>query len=153
MLALCGCARVEVRHVGAGDKSDGVHFYEPTPYLLVTDTVTPAPSGGGADKHSLTSTIIYFPDLQRHYVVNVRQGWGSVNGSVKLVNGWMLDTLGAQTDSKGPETITAVSGLLKEAAGVAARSATGQIQPGLYRIHIDENGDVKLVPQTGWALP
>ena len=34
-----GCAEVKVLHVGADDKTaEGVHFYRPEPYLLVTET-------------------------------------------------------------------------------------------------------------------
>jgi len=124
-----------------------VHFYEPRPYLLISDQ--PNDKATNAASHSYSSAIIYLPDKSQRYVVQVKQGWGTVNGSVKLANGWMLDTLGAQTDSKGPETITAVTGLLTAAGGLAARS-NEQPKPGLYRIDIDAEGNVKLTRQSDW---
>jgi nitrogen fixation protein len=150
LLGLSGCAHVEVRHVPPADVSDGVHFYEPRPYLLITDQVRR--DDKGVDQHSLTSTIIYLPDKTRHYVVKVRPGWGTVNGSVKLADGWRLESLGAQSDAKGPETITAVSGLLREASGVALMSRDVTRAPGLYLIDIQPSGTVKLVPQAGWKI-
>jgi hypothetical protein len=141
---LCGCAHVEVRHVPDGDVSDGVHFYEPRPYLLIADQTKP-----GTNEHAFTTSIVYLPDKARYYVVNVIPGWGTVNGSVKLADGWRLDTLGAQMDSKGPETISAVSGLVTAAAGMAVKTDKHP-QAGLYRIDINTNGDVKLTRQAGW---
>jgi nitrogen fixation protein len=104
---------------------------------------------GKVTDHAYTSTIIYLPDKTRQYVVKVKQGWGTVNGSVKLADGWRLDTLGAQTDSKGPETITALTGLLKEAGGLAIKS-NEQPQAGLYLIEIGTDGTVKLKRQLDW---
>jgi hypothetical protein len=148
-LVFCGCAHVVVRHVAENDKSCGVHFYEPRPYLLVTDQ--PIVMGTNGVVHSYTSTIIYLPDKSQRYVVQIKQGWGTVNGSVKLANGWMLDTLGAQTDSKGPETIAAVTGLLKEAGGLAMAVKTEeQPKAGLYRIDIDKDGNVRLTRELDW---
>lgn len=148
---LCGCAHVEVRHVPDGDVSDGVHFYEPRPYLLIADQPK-VDDTGKVTGHSYNSTIIYLPDKSQRYVVQIKQGWGTVNGSVKLADGWRLDTLGAQTDSKGPETITAVTGLLKEAGGLAAMATKGNESPkaGLYRIDIDKDGNVKLKRELDW---
>jgi hypothetical protein len=163
---LCGCAHVEVAHVSAHDRSNGIHYNEPVPFLWVTDVVTPAapatPAAGTTPampatpkKDTITGTIIYLPDQSQRYVVRVRPGWGTVNGSVKLDNGWMLDTLGAQSDSKGPETITAVTGLLAGAAALAPRmvGAPAPPAPGLYRIAMDTNNNVRLVPQPGWKFP
>jgi hypothetical protein len=142
-LFLSGCASVTLTHVNDNDTSDGVHFYEPRPYLLVSKEVKK--DANGKEENQFTNQIIWFPDHSRRYLVKVHSGWGTVNGSVKLQNGWMLDTLGAQMDSKIPETITAISGLVKEAGALA--SAPG---PGLYRIDIDEKGEVALVKQEKW---
>ena len=138
-----------VRHVADTDKSDGVHFYEPRPYLLIGDQ--PTDKGTKGVVHAYTSTIIYLPDKSQRYVVQIKQGWGTVNGSVKLANGWMLDTLGAQTDSKGPETIGAVTGLLKEAGGLAMAVKGNELpKAGLYRIDIDKDGKVTLTRELEW---
>jgi hypothetical protein len=143
---LTGCSSVKVTHVDDNDTSAGVHFYEPRPYLLVTRNAS-GTSG-------LMSQIIWLPDHSRRYKVEVTSRWGSVNGSVKLQNGWMLDTLGAQTDSKIPETIAAVGGLLAaipKATGFAPPPAPA-LTEGLYLIEIDGRGEVSL-KKTGQLHP
>jgi hypothetical protein len=143
MFLSAGCARVKITHVDNSDTSPGVHFYEPRPYLLVS--VQKKKDDKGVEHNEFSSQIIWLPDPTRRYVVQVEPGWGTVDGSVKLTNGWMLTELGAKSDSKIPETITAISGLVKEAAALA-----DQPQQGLYRIDIGSDGTVTLVRQIGW---
>jgi len=140
---ISGCAEVQVKHVDDRDTSDGVHFYEPRPYLLVSNQQKQDDKGNV--QNQVTSQILWLPDPSRRYVVKIKPGWGTVDGSVKLQDGWMLDTLGSKTDSKGPETITAVTGLVR-AAGVKA----DQTSQGLYLIDIAPDGTVNLVKQPGW---
>lgn len=128
---LTGCAQVRVTHVKADDRSGGVHFYEPRPYVLVTRA-----------GDTLTNQILWLPDPSRRYQVEIIPGWGTVDGSVKLQHGWMLETLGAQTDSKIPETISAVGGLVTAAVKTLDRSAGLPLKEGLYLIEIDEQGEV-----------
>lgn len=145
---LSGCASVSVTHVADGDKSDGVHFYEPRPYLLVAAQSKTTPGAGGAPavtSTEYTSQIIYLPDTTKLYVIKANSGLGTVNASVKLKDGWMLTDFGDQRDSKIPETITALTGVAKEAAALAA-----QPPEGLYRIDIGADGSVSLAKQAGW---
>jgi hypothetical protein len=140
---VAACARVEVTHVNDSDVSDGVHFYEPRPYLLVgVQTVKDAQ---GKEQNQYTSQIIWLPDHSRRYKVEVKPGWGTVDGSLKLANGWMLTDFGAKSDSKMPETLSAIAGLVKESAALA-----NVPQQGLYRIDIDGDGKVTLARQDGW---
>lgn len=140
---LSGCAQVVVAHVDDADNSDGVHFYEPRPYLLVG--IQKKKDDKGHESNEYTSDIIWLPDHSRRYKVMVKPGWGTVDGSVKLTNGWMLADLGAKSDTKIPETISAIAGLVKETAALAAAP-----QQGLYRIDIDDKGNVRLTKQAGW---
>lgn len=153
---LTGCSSVKVTHVDDSDTSAGVHFYEPRPYLLVTKTE--AKDASGNLTNGFMNQIIWLPDHSRRYKVEVKSGWGSVNGSVKLQNGWMLDTLGAQTDSKIPETIAAVGGLLAavpkvvpEVQGVPPPPRPA-LTEGLYLIKIDGSGEVSF-KRTGQLPP
>jgi hypothetical protein len=142
-IALClltGCARVRVTHVSADDRSPGVHYYEPRPYLLVTRV-----------GDNLTNQILWLPDPSQRYLVEVCPGWGTVDGSVKLRDGWMLDTFGAKSDSKGPETITAVGGLVTAVVKATERSAGPFLKEGLYLIEIGEGGEVSF-KRTGKAV-
>ena len=153
---VCACARVIVTHVPAGDVSNGVHFYEPRAYLLVgmehktDEKKTDENKAGEKTKvpDHYTSQIIWLPDPSRRFNVEVKPGLGTVDGNMKLSNGWMLSEFGAKSDSKIPETVTSVSGLVKEAAGFAAAEVTSEV--GLYRIDIAPDGSVKLVKQHGW---
>jgi hypothetical protein len=140
---ISGCAEVQVKHVVDQDTSDGVHFYEPRPYLLVSNQQKQDDKGNVQNQFS--SQIIWLPDHSRCYVVKIKPGWGTVDGNVKLQDGWMLDTLGSKTDSKGPETITAIAGLVREVAVKA-----DQTPQGLYLIDIAPDGTVNLVKQPGW---
>lgn len=133
---------VTVTHVKDGEVSPGIHFYEPRPYLLVTKTE----GKDATDKltSTFTSQIIWLPDHSRRFKVEIKSGWGTVNGSVKLQNGWMLDTLGAQMDSKIPETIAAAGGLLTAVISKEppTRAMAGLLSEGLYKITIDAEGEV-----------
>lgn len=131
------CAHVDVHRVSAQDRDNpslkGVRYYEPWPYLLVTQQDT--------DKGPVySSSIVYLPCRAREFVADVRPGWGTAEGTVELKDGWMLSSLGSKLDSKGPETITAVTGLLGALTGGTKAAAGPQLAPGLYRIEFDENG-------------
>jgi hypothetical protein len=138
-----GCAEVQITHVSDkdADNDSDIHFYEPRPYLLISAAVKP--DAAGKSQPDVTTQIIWLPDHTRRYKVKIKPGWGTVDGSVKLVNGWMLDSLGSKMDSKIPETITAVSGLIKESAALSALSGDAQKdsqKAGLYRIDIADDG-------------
>jgi hypothetical protein len=146
---LTGCSSVKVTHVPDDDTSEGVHFYEPRPYLLVTKTE--AKDANGKVTSNLVNQILWLPDHSHRCKAVVKSRWGSVNGSVKLLNGWMLDTLGAQTDSKIPETIAAVGGLVAAIPKGPTISAL-ELTEGLYLIQIDANGEVSF-KKTGQVRP
>jgi hypothetical protein len=102
-LTASGCARVEItRLADANSYSEGLRFYRPAPYVVTS-----------LEKDNVcTSRIVYLPDPEQEYVLRVHSGWGSVDGKVTLENGWNLASLGETRDSKAPETITAVGGLV-----------------------------------------
>ena len=106
-------------------------------------------------KLTLQSQIIWLPKTDEQYAVSIKPGWGTVDGSIQLQNGWMLTTLGSKTDSKVPETISAMSGLITNIAKAAVPGAKAVVpgggevnvlKPGLYRIEFSSDGYVsKLV--------
>lgn len=113
----------------------------------------PACYVSGNVTNAFVNQIVWLPDHNRRYTLQINSGWGPVNGSVKLQNGWMLDTLGAQSDSKIPETIAAVGGLV---AAVPKGQKTvsplvAALTEGLYRIDIGSNGEVSF-QRTGQVI-
>lgn len=98
---LSGCA-----HLDFGDK--GLTYYDPTPYLFVTTT---------ADCVT-TATLVVVPGSKN--AVKFVSGYGTADLSLSLSNG-MVTNAGQVTDTKIPETITAISGLTT--AAVSAMKA------------------------------
>ncbi len=129
LFILCAsCAHVEVsRLLKDSDYKQGIRFYRPRPYL----------ARALSDK-GCTDTLVWLPDKSQEYVIVAHSGLGSIDSKVSLENGWNLTSYGEVRDSKIPETITALSGLLTAAAGVKAKG-TPQTTclPGLYRFSDD----------------
>lgn len=140
MMAI-GCARVEVRRLSDAERSSdatlGTRFMQPWPYLLVTEQ-------SKADKSvERMASVVYLPRTDAEYVVNVVPGWGTVDGSVQLKDGWMLQSVGVKADSKIPESISAISGFVTAASGILKGAGGPDLNPGLYRFEFDENGLIK----------
>lgn len=90
-LILGGCA-------GLDFGKEGLTYNEPKPYLFVS-----------VDKDCLsTATVVSVPGNEKH--VKFKSGFGSADLSVTLSNG-ILTSVGQKTDTKIPETITAMAGL------------------------------------------
>jgi hypothetical protein len=126
LLLLSGCAHLDFNDFTDG--KGGATYYDPKPYLFVStnkDCVT-------------TATVIVLPEKKR--TVTFHSGFGSADLSVGLSNG-MFTSVGQKTDTKIPETISAVASL----ATVAAAFLRAKPEPerpctpwaGLYPI---ENG-------------
>lgn len=171
---LSGCASVSVTKVTSGDE-EGIRFYRPHPYLLVTEeppakadaetgsSAIQKPKSGqtaanaGASSAPADSTgnvnvqIVWLPDLSESYAIRTNSGLGAANSSVTLKDGWQLTQFGGSVDTKIPETITAFTGALQAAAGVAktltvappARSE--KIKPGLYRLEFNKGMVTRIV--------
>jgi len=136
-----GWAKVKVKklaHVQESDGSikavyeEGVRFYRPHPYLLVTVNSTTGPQ----------TTLLWLPNTADEYVIRTEGWWGSAKMEATLESGWNLAKIGTASDSKGPETIAAIAGFLgnlKGPAGETLAKPTFVLDPGLYRLLFDEN--------------
>jgi nitrogen fixation protein len=117
--------------------SEGIRFYRPAPYLVTS-----------LEKDGCTRRIVYLPDPDEEYLIRVHSGLGTVDAKATLENGWNLTALGEARDSKVPETITAVGGLL---AGVRAtgfapeKPAAGPCKVGFFKLIYDK--------KLGWDAP
>lgn len=101
-LALSGCASLEF-----DAKGPGLTYFEPKPYLAVSK----------AADCKVTAAVLVLPGEKK--TLAFHSGYGMADLSASLANG-MLQSVGQRTDTKIPETITAVAGLATAAARVAA---------------------------------
>ncbi len=92
-VALAGCAHLEFKA-----SEPGLTYFEPVPYLAVTR----------ATDCKVTATVLVLPGEQR--TLRFHSGYGSSDLSATLSNG-MLQSVGQKTDTKVPETITALAGV------------------------------------------
>jgi hypothetical protein len=120
------CATVKITEITPNAPyKDGLRFYRPELFLLVTED---------KDGNFLNASVISLPDRTQEYVLRSTIGIGAVEMSATLEGGWNLTALGANIDSKVPETINAIT-----AAAQATRAASLQPSPlplklGLYQI-------------------
>lgn len=104
---VAGCAGLEFY-----DKptTGALTYYDQTAYLMV-DTLPDC---------TKKSSILTVPGQARS--VAFRSGYGSADLSIAMSNG-MITNVGQKTDTKIPETISALSGAVKDVAGVAGLRA------------------------------
>jgi hypothetical protein len=101
------------------------------------------------DKNQCAPVIVNLPDANADSVIIPRQGLGTVSMKPQLSDGWNLTALDSATDSKIPETITAISslgGMATKAAGFGAGvGTTGKAppgyNPGLYKLNLSGVGE------------
>ena len=101
---LSGCA-----HLDFGDDR-GLTYFDLKPYLFVSTT-----------KECVSvATVVSVPETKRE--VKFKSGYGTADLSVGLSNG-MITSVGQKTDTKIPETITAIASLGTAAKGMLALDA------------------------------
>lgn len=122
-------------------KSDGIHYYRPKPYVLITETQAIKDAGA-----SCVVDIKYLPDYSQEYVIVPHYWIGSVALKPTLADGWNLTNLDSTVDTKVPETLNAFAALMtavpKGAVAAAVPSekieeAAGNVRPGMYPMEPD----------------
>ena len=111
---------------------NGIRYYRPKPYLLVTSGQV-AKITNSSDKTVTTTTVPdiryvniqlqYLPDFEEEYALDVRTGFGTADVSITLDDGWNLTAVNQKLDSKTNENIRAVSDLIGSIAKSAAALA------------------------------
>ncbi|MEE2640839.1 MAG: hypothetical protein VX768_09450, partial [Planctomycetota bacterium] len=123
-LGSLGCSP-KVRVVkNPGELRDGIRYYRPKPYLLITPYETVTSRGEGKSQTRINATsetrvqleLQYLPDFAEEYSIQVRTGLGSSSVNFQLENGWNLVSIGQQLDSKFDKNVEAVG----NAAGAIA---------------------------------
>jgi hypothetical protein len=130
-------------------KDDGIHYYRPKPYLLITETKTEKPGSTAAAPTTTTKSCVaeikYLPDYTQEYVMVPHYWLGSVAMKPALTDGWNLTNFDSTVDTKIPETINAFASLAKSIApsGIMSSASTNKkalavagtpLHPGLYQI-------------------
>lgn len=115
-----------------------------------TSTSSSSPStstGFSAVAPQYVVKLIYLPDYSHPFAISASAGMGTAQMNPVLQDGWMLTSVNSTSDSKVPETLTALAGGLKTVAGAFAESSLRQqtarpeastamggsyLSPGLY---------------------
>lgn len=111
---LASCANVTFHPEAPNEKTadlsrqTGLKYYTAKPYLLIGPT--------GNKDAPMKAEIISLPDLEHPTYAIYHPGWGSHNFSLAVSSAGILSSYGQTVDSKGPETIAALSGLISSAA-------------------------------------
>ncbi len=133
MFVVAGCASVDIKRITRDSPyTEGLRFYRPYPYLLITSN----------EDKSLVGKIVYLPSKNEEYTIKVSPGVGSVDAKFTLENGWNLTEYGATEDAKTADIITALASSLAgipKSGEVATAAATQEgLGPGLYMLTFDE---------------
>jgi hypothetical protein len=116
------------------NKNGGICYYAPEPYVEIDV---------GAQGYCQT-TVKWLPDYNREYEIQPHYWLGTVSLKPTLSDGWNLTALDSSVDTKVPEMVTAMTGVLSaatkaaglpEAPSMAATAGETIIKsPGLYRL-------------------
>jgi len=105
---LGGCAGITFYSDPELKNQTGIPVYPSKPYLLVSRT--------GAKEKPIDTSIVYLPDRTKVIYAKPRSGFGSANLTMALAGGQMT-SFGQQTDTKIPELITSLAGMITARAG------------------------------------
>jgi hypothetical protein len=120
---LAGCAHLEYKAYKAEEpEKPGLTYFEPVPYLAVAK---------GVDC-KVTVNVLVLPGEKRTLLF--RSGYGSSDLSATLANG-MLQSVGQKTDTKIPETVTALAGAAAAFRGPAPGGAKEPVCEGTVRLY------------------
>ncbi len=139
-LLLTGCAKVVI-YDGYGRKTKGLTFYESKTYLNLSYDTT------GKAKFE----FFWLPDHSKKRTAQLKPGFGTASLTLKLANGGQLAEYGSTSDSKIPETITAITGAIKEIASIAKgkdeedKNKEELLAPGIYEVTTG-SGTIILTP-------
>lgn len=140
LIVLSGCANVDVRRVTSFDQP-GIRYWRPAPYLALQQSTKDG-------KISCDATLVTLPDKTEEYAITMSAGLGAVKATPTLHDGWRLDSLSTEVDSKTSENLTAIANLIKTVGpGISGKSANGSRDTnncsGLYRIDYTSDGHIR----------
>ncbi|TDN87057.1 hypothetical protein DET49_11411 [Salegentibacter sp. 24] len=112
-----GCSSVQYTNP-SGEKTAGILTYPPKPYILVERGYTETEGDSETSvKGEIKVSLISLPDTEKPLYLKQKSGLGSTELNLTLENG-MIKTYGSKADTKIPETITSVAGLISSISGI-----------------------------------
>lgn len=135
LIACCAlstaCANMKVEPTNRPDKTNGIIYYQPMPYLVISKATK-------GDSTQISSSVIMLPDQRRARKITWSTGlFGSIKPSVELKDGWMLAGVKSE-ESQGFDSI--VSALIK-----AEGFMSSDHEPGIYPLRWNSE-------QGGWSV-
>ena len=126
--SLTNCASIEYINED-GSTSRGIKTYPTKPYLLVEKSAIVKEKGSeSVIEKQIKVTLVSLPDLENPVYIKEKSGLGNTELNITLENG-IITTYGSKSDSKIPETITSVAGLLTSVAGFSTKLDTEEELP------------------------
>jgi hypothetical protein len=128
IFSLTGCASVRFYTKADLSGKTGLRFYTLKPYLLVEPH--------SEKDNTIKTSVVYLPDLANPQYISFRPGIGSSELKLAFTNG-SLSSYGVVSDSRVPETINAIAGLVSK----GSEAVTRFVQPGngVLPLSTDEN--------------
>ena len=120
-------------HKIRSDGQEGMPYYLPKPYLLVSKNFHPIQIDRKGDhgqqarrrqRPGYAYEIVYLPDRCNQYGLKVSRGIGTLETRIELEDGWKFTGTSLETDSKTPETIGAIGEPIAEIGKAFAREGT-----------------------------
>jgi hypothetical protein len=142
-LMVSGCAGVDFRRVTSADQ-EGLRYWRPAPYLALQRTEKDG-------KVTCEVKMLTLPDKSEEYAITIRAGMGAAKVNPTLHEGWRLDAITTDIDSKSAENLEAVANLIKSVApaglvaGPAARSRRAVVPDGcsgIFRVDYYDPGRI-----------
>jgi hypothetical protein len=125
MICIVGIVNISAcAHIDFDGK--GLTYYDPKPYLFVSTT----------QECVSTATVVMIPEIKK--VMQFKSGYGSAELSASLTNG-MVSSVGQKTDTKIPETISAIASLGTAATGFKTAEVGKKVvcKPTATLYHLD----------------
>lgn len=159
-IILSACATAEIKKVTKDDTVEGLRFYRPTPYLLVSLTGAEGQQGGIWEL-DLSYQIIWLPNMSQQYEIRPKGFIGTADLTVTLTDGWNLQQFTLNREGHAAETFKEAVGGFTSLVGALSPEAIKdlRLEPGLYRLDFnDDSGHLEKIvrvtvtepaPQTG----
>jgi hypothetical protein len=145
-IVLSGCAGLDVRRVTSANQ-EGIRYWRPAHFLALHQTTDKD------GKSSCDVNVLTLPDKSEEYAITFSPGMGSANVTPTLFEGWRLDSLSANIDSKTADNLNAIANLAKvaipgglfapqSAPGPRRAAPTPEPCSGIFRVDYGPSGQV-----------